>query len=376
MNIRYRIELTEEEREFLRALTAKGCQSARQIKRANILLMCDQGLYTDQAIAKSLSTSESTIYRTRQKFVEYGLDKALQEGQRPGGARLLNAASEATLIALACSEPPEGCARWTLSLLSERLVALTEVESASIETIRRRLKDNALKPWQKKMWCLPTLTAEFIAQMEEVLDLYAEAPDEQRPVVSVDEAMKQLVADTREGTPMKPGQPARQDYEYRRAGVMNLYVFFDRHRSWRHVKPTRHKGSVDFAECMRDLVEIHYPKADKIRVVMDNLSTHKAASLYKAFPAEEARRLLRRLEFHYTPKHASWLNMVEIEIGNMNQQCLDRRIPDEQTLRQELSAWETRRNQKRASIHWMFRVDDARVKLNRGYKELNPSNSL
>lgn len=376
MNIKYRVELTSEEREYLQALTAKGSTGARKIKRANILLMADQQENTEQQIADALSAGTSTVYRTKRKFVEFGLEQALAEGSQPGGSRLLNAANEAKLVALACSKPPEGAARWTLTLLGERLVALSDLESVSIETIRRRLKDKAIKPWQKKMWCLPTLDAEFIAQMEHVLDLYAEPADDRRPVVNFDEAMKQLVADTREPLPMKPGQPARQDYEYCRKGVANLFVFFDRHRGWRKVKPTLQKRSVDFAECMRDLVDIHYPKAEVIRVVLDNLSTHKAASLYKAFPAEEARRILRRLEFHYTPKHASWLNMVEIEIGNMNQQCLDRRIPDWDTLVQELSAWESRRNEDQASINWMFDVDAARGKLGRAYNQLNPSNPL
>jgi len=376
VNIKYRVELTSEEREYLQAMTAKGTTGARKIKRANILLMADQRKHTDQAISEALSAGTATVYRTKRNFVEYGLEQALAEGDQPGGARLLNAVDEAALVALACSKPPKGSARWTLSLLGERLVALTDLESVSIETIRRRLKENALKPWQKKMWCLPRLDAEFIAHMEHILDLYAEPADDNRPLVNFDEAMKQLVADTRKPIPMKPGQPARQDYEYCRKGIANLFVFFDRHRGWRKVKPTQQKRSIDFAECMRDLVDVHYPEADVIRVVMDNLSTHKAASLYKAFPAEEARRILRRLEFHYTPKHASWLNMVEIEIGNMNQQCLDRRIPDWDTLMKELAAWEARRNDAQASINWMFKVEDARSKLGRAYNELNPSNSL
>lgn len=376
MNIKYRVELTSDEREYLLAMTAKGNIGARKLKRANILLMADQQNNTEQDIADALSAGTSTVYRTKRKFVEFGLEQALAEGSQPGGSRLLNAANEAKLVALACSKPPEGAARWTLTLLGERLVALSDLESVSIETIRRRLKDKAIKPWQKKMWCLPALDAEFIAQMEHVLDLYAEPANEKRPVVNFDEAMKQLVADTREPIPMKPGQAARQDYEYCRKGVANLFVFFDRHRGWRKVKPTLQKRSVDFADCMRDLVDIHYPEAEVIRVVLDNLSTHKAASLYKAFPAEEARRILRRLEFHYTPKHASWLNMVEIEIGNMNQQCLDRRIPDWETLERELFAWESRRNEAGASINWMFDVDAARGKLGRAYNQLNPSTPL
>ncbi len=255
-------------------------------------------------------------------------------------------------------------------------MALTEHDSISIETIRRRLKEKELKPWQKKMWCLGQIDADYVAQMEHVLDLYAEPADPMRPVVNFDEALKQLVDDTRQPKPMKPGQPAKEDYEYRRIGTANIFLFFDRHNGWRKAKVTEHKGNIDFAECMRDLVDVHYPQAEKVRVVLDNLGTHRPGALYKAFPPQEALRILRRIEFHYTPKHASWLNMVEIEIGNMNQMCLDRRIPDWDTLKDELSAWETKRNIQKATINWLFNVDKARTKLTRAYQGLNPSNSV
>ena len=169
---------------------------------------------------------------------------------------------------------------------------------------------------------------------------------------------------------MLAGIPAKEDYEYRRVGTANIFLLFDRHRGWRKAKATTHKGNVDFAECMRDLVDIHYPDAEVIRVVLDNLNTHRPGALYKSFAPEEARRILGRIEFHYTPTHASWLNMVEIEIGNMNKQCLDRRIPDWQTLNHELSAWESRRNTEKATIKWLFDVDRARQKLTRAYQGL------
>ena len=376
MNIKYLVELTIEERKQLLDLTTKGCQPARVLKRANILLMADGRQYTDGEISESLSAGTSTVYRIKRDFVEFGLDIALAEDDRPGGARKLDAKEEALLVSIACSKPPEGRSRWTLQLLAGRMVALTDHKHLSVETIRRRLKEKDLKPWQKKMWCIPKLDADFVAQMEHILDLYAEPASTAKPIVNFDEALKQLVADTRKPKPMKPGHTAKQDYEYRRVGTANIFLFFDRHKGWRKAKPTEHKGNVDFAECMRELVDIHYPKAKTIRVVLDNLNTHRSASLYKAFPAEEARRILRRLEFHYTPKHASWLNMVEIEIGNMNQQCLDRRIPDWLTLEKELSAWESSRNSEKATINWMFDVDKARNKLTRAYQGLNQSDSL
>lgn len=376
MNVKYIINLSESEREVLSGLVSKGKASARMLKRANILLMADRTAHQDTDIAEALSAGTSTVFRTRRTFVEDGLQAVLDKDERPGAARLLSGNQEALLVSIACSEPPEGRCRWALQLLADRFVTLTEFDDVSIETIRRRLKEKELKPWQKKMWCIPKFDAEYVAQMEEVLELYAEPEDPFRPVVNFDEAMKQMVADTREPIPAKPGQAAKQDYEYQRIGTANIFLFFDRYRGWRKAKVTERKTAVDFAECMRDLVDIHYPNAQKIRLVLDNLCTHKPASLYKTFPPEEARRILRKIEFHYTPKHASWLNMVEIEIGNMNQQCLDRRISGLDMLKKELSAWEESRNKEKATIRWMFDLSKARTKLTRAYAALNSSYPL
>ena len=178
--------------------------------------------------------------------------------------------------------------------------------------------------------------------MEDVLDLYAEAPDPKRPVVCFDESPIQLIGEVRQPIPAEPGQIERYDCEYRRNGTANLFVFLDVNRPWRKVKVTERRAAQDFAVCMRDLTDVHYPKADRIRVVLDNLSTHSAGALYQTFPADEARRMLRRLEFHYVPKHASWLNMVEIEIGVLASQCLDRRIDSYARLVAETAAWEKR----------------------------------
>ncbi len=374
MNVRYVVDLTEGERGDLEALTRKGRPGARKSKRAQILLMADGRAHTDEEIASALLVGTSTVYRTRKAFVEEGLEEALNEKPRAGGARKLDAKEEATLVAIACSKPPNGRSRWTLALLADELVACTELDDISTETVRRRLAENELKPWQKKMWCIPKFDADFVAHMEDVLELYAEPHDPKRPVVCFDEALKQMVAETRPPFPPRPGKLEIYDYEYRRNGTANIFLFFDRRRGWRHAKATERKGNVDYAHCMRDLVDVHYPDADVIRVVQDNLGTHRPGALYAAFPPEEARRILRKLEFHYTPKHASWLNMVEIEIGVMNRQCLDRRIPDMDTLRPQLEAWESGRNAEGATIDWMFDVDRARKKLARAYP--NPSTSL
>ncbi len=217
------------------------------------------------------------------------------------------------------------------------------------------------------MWCIPRVDAEFVARMEDVLELYAETPDEHHPIVCFDETPRQLIGESRVPVPPKPGQPARFDYEYVRNGTANVFMFVDVHRPWRHAKVTDRRTSRDFAECMRDLVDVHYPRAQRIRVVMDNLSTHKPSALYESFEPAEARRILRRLEIHYTPKHASWLNMVEIEIGVMVSQCLDRRIATKPILVREVKAWAQRRNREKARIRWLFTLDKARKKLGRAY---------
>ena len=201
-----------------------------------------------------------------------------------------------------------------------------EHEHLSRETVRRRLADNDLKPWRKNMWCIPQVDGEYVARMEDVLDLYAEAPDPTRPVVCFDESPTQLIGEVREPIRARSGQIERYDCEYKRNGTANLFIVLDVNRPWRKVKVTDSRTAIDFAICMRELADVDFPAAKRIRVVLDNLSIHSAGALYQAFPACEARRLLRRLEFHYVPKHASWLNMVEIEIGVLRGQCLNRRI--------------------------------------------------
>jgi transposase len=366
MNVRYIVELTHQERQALREMIGGGTKKVRAVVRAQILLASDRGV-SDAELAEVLGCGTATVYRVKKRFVEEGFDAALQERPRPGGSRKLTGREEALLVALTCSTPPRGQARWTLELLAQEFVQLVEHESVSRETVRRRLTEKDLKPWQKKMWCIPAIDAEFVERMEAILDLYAEPADSQRPVVCFDEKPYQLIGETRIPVRAAPGQPLRLDYEYRRNGTANLFVMVDAHQPWRHVKVTEQRTNLDFAECMRDLVDIHYPDAERIRVVLDNLSTHRAKNLYEAFPAQEARRILKRLEFHYTPKHASWLNMAEIEISVLSRQCLDRRIPDIFTLEVQVDAWRETRNRQGHRIEWMFRVDDARRKLGHSY---------
>ena len=203
--------------------------------------------------------------------------------------------------------------------------------------------------------------------MEDVLDLYAEPYDPDRPVVCFDETSTQLLADTRPPIPVQPGQPRRQDYEYRRAGTRNIFLTCEPLAGWRHVAITERRTMEDFAHQMRWLVDEAYPDAPVVRVVLDNLNTHRMASLYETFPAAEAWRIVRRLEFHHTPKHASWLNMAEIEFSVLTRACLQGRNPDETALQRAINAYEVQRNASKATINWRFNTQDARTKLHRLY---------
>ena len=206
--------------------------------------------------------------------------------------------------------------------------------------------------------------------MEDVLEVYHRPHDPERPLVCLDETSKQLIAETRTPIPAKPGQPARFDYEYERNGTANLFMLFAPLEGWRHVEVTDHRAARDYARILKDLADRRFPKAVKIVLVQDNLNTHTAASLYQAFPAAEARRLVERFEWHYTPKHGSWLDMAESELAVLSSQCLDRRIQDKQTLTEEVAAWERDRNKRHAKADWQFTAADTRVKLKRLYPVL------
>ncbi len=366
MGKKYIINLSDEERGELSELTNKGKTGARKLKRAQILLLADEGK-TDREIAENIHVGVSTAERTRRRFVEGGSENALNERRRPGKKPLLNGRQEAILIAEACSDPPEGRSKWTMRLLADRIVELGVVGSISDDTVLRTLKKNDIKPWQKKQWCIPEVGPEYVCRMEDVLDLYEEPYDAAYPCVCFDEKLFQLIGETRVPLPPEVGKPRRYDYEYERNGTANLFIILEPAAGRRRIVVTKRRTKEDFAEIMRHMADDIYPDADKIRIVMDNLNTHNPSSLYEKFRPEEARRILRRLEFHYTPKHASWLNMAEIEISVLSDQCLDRRIGDTETLKKEISAWEKERNEKSAKVIWRFTNTDARVKLKRLY---------
>jgi hypothetical protein len=221
------------------------------------------------------------------------------------------------------------------------------------------------------MWCIPpTANGEFVWRMEAVLELYKLLYDPLHPVVCMDEASKQLVGEVRQPQGMRPGQVLRQDGEYERKGTCNLFMFFEPLRGWRHVWVTDQRRKVEWAYCVKELLDVHYPDATKVRLVCDNLNTHSGGSLYQAFAAREAKRLCDRLEFHPTPKHGSWLNMAETELSALSGQCLDRRMESKEEVVGEVAPWEAHRNRAEAKVRWRFTTEKARIKLEKLYPVL------
>ena len=224
-----------------------------------------------------------------------------------------------------------------------------------------------MKPWQVKSWCVPEVSAEYVFRMEDVLDLYEEAYDEAYPVVCFDEKPIQLIEDVFQPIPPSPGKARKVDYSYKRNGTCNLFVFLQPLAGWRQMTITNRRTREDFALCMKALVDEYFPRATKIRIVMDNLNTHSLSSLYLVYPPEEARRIAKKLEIHYTPKHASWLNMAEIELSVLGQQCLNRRIGTQELLCKETAAFVQARNGRQSKISWGFFTKDARKKMRHVY---------
>jgi hypothetical protein len=233
---------------------------------------------------------------------------------------------------------------------------------------------NELKPWQVKSWCIGKPSAGYVAKMEDVLDVYQRPYDAKRPVVCLDETSKELRDTPRGSLPVQPEQSERQDYEYVRHGVSNLFMAVEPLRGWRKVRVTERRTAQDFAEQLRILVEENYADADKIVLVTDNLNTHTPACRYERFEPAQARRIASKLEWHYTPEHGSWLNIAECELSVLARQCLDRRIPDKAILADETAAWEARRNAARVAVDWHFTTADARIKLKRLYPVLKEQN--
>ncbi|MDG3004273.1 IS630 family transposase [Paludisphaera mucosa] len=375
------VRLTDAQRAQLEKMTAGGRHAAAALVHARILLKADVGPggpgWGDAAIAEAVECSEGTVARVRKRFAEGGFEAAVHR-RKPTGRqyRKLDGAQEARLVALACSAPPDGKARWTLKMLADRLVEVEAVDAVSDETVRRVLKKTRPKPWLKQQWVIPPKAdAEFVRAMEGVLEVYARPHGPRRPVVCVDEGGKRLIGEARPPPPTRPGSTAKEDYEYVRHGMADLFMAFEPLAGRRRVEVTERKTKADFARLLKRVADEWHPEAERVALVMDNLSTHRPAVLYEAFEPAEARRILGRLEFVYTPKHGSWLNVAECELSVLARQRLDRRIPDMGALRREVAAWEADRNAAAVKVDWQFTTADARVKLKRLYPALETVNS-
>ncbi|MBW4575885.1 MAG: IS630 family transposase [Aphanothece sp. CMT-3BRIN-NPC111] len=376
---KYIVNLSETERERLKDISRNGQAPAKKILHARILLLADQthveGGWTDQRISEALGLHPYSIARIRKRFVTQGEAPALNRKVRttPPNPVKVDGEVEAQLVAICCSPAPEGRAGWTLNLLVDALKARSIVTEISRETVRQTPKKNELRPWKKQRYCIPEKdSARFVAQMEVVLDLYTREHPPEEPLICMDEAAIELHKDVYPPQPMQPGCDLKQDYHYDREGVRALFMFFDPIRGWRRVTSREHRTRIDWAEEVKQLLDEDYPHARKVKLLCDNLNTYHIASSSKQYDADEAHRLARRLELFYTPRNGSWLNITEIELSVLRQQCLERRIGTDLTLNQELAAWQHQRNQEQAQVQWRFTTKDARVKLRRLYP--NPAN--
>ena len=371
---KYRIKLTEKQRKELINLTRRGKSSARQLAMARVLLLSDEnrkkGSMTDLQISEIFGVSLSTTHRIRQQFVNEGLTYSLTEKSRSGRPKLFLGSDAAKVTALACSTPPEGYGKWSLRLIADKAVELDIVDAISHQTVFNILKKNELSPHLKKRWCIGKLTTDFLWRMENVLNLYEQDYDPFNPLICFDERPCQLIDDVLQPLPMEEGKPYREDYHYQRNGVCTLFIAFEPKTGTRFVSLREKRTKNDYAQFLLQLAS-YYPSACKIRIIQDNLNTHSPGSFYEAFGAKEAFDLSQRFEMHYTPKSASWLNMVEIELSILSKQCLDRRIGEMETLKREVYAWVSQRNQKHATVSWQFTNEKAREKFSKFYPNLS-----
>jgi transposase len=384
----YTVCLTEAETNLLKALTHKGAgESARTIMHANILLLSDDNLgakkKTNREIAELFDISATTVNEVRRAYAGQGLEAAIKRKTRltPPHISKITGEFEAQVIAAAVAQAPEGRARWTLRLLAEYCMEKKYIVAISHSAIGSMLDTNQVKPHLSRYWCVPKQhDADFVMKMEDVLGIYKREYNPKIPVICMDEKPVQLLGeiyDRIRAKPLradpdtglhKPGDIEKTDYQYERCGTASIFMFTEPLRGWRHVVAleTRKKG--DFASLMRKVSDQYYPGTENAILIADNLNTHTPSSFYEAFPPHVAYGLAQKFEFHYTPKHGSWLNIAECELSALTLQCLgNRRIDSIEWLNREVSAWETDRNTRQKGVNWQFTTDDARLKLKRLY---------
>lgn len=376
MHKKYIVRLTAEEREHLNDVIKKLKGSGQKVRRAQIMLKADVDghNWTDKQISEAFSCRIKTVENIRQRFVEQGFLETLEgkKRQNPPTPKLLNGEQEATIIATRLGPPPPGYASWTLRILARQVVELEIVESISHETIRQTLKKNGITQRKIAYWVIPPNSdAEFAANMEEVLETYSRPYEASNPVICMDEQPVQLIKETRQPIEATNKNPQRVDYEYERTGTASIFMFTEPLAGWREATARPQRTKVDWAFEVADLLEGPYADCEKITLVCDNLNTHTKGAFYQAFKPEHARDLVRRIEFCYTPKHGSWLNIAENELSAMTRQCLfHRRIADIETLQTEIKAWSTDVNDKQRGVDWQMKISDARVKLKSVYPKI------
>ena len=384
----YEVVLSDKEIKMLKAITHKGVgHSARTIMHANILLKTNdsdpQNKMDNRAIAEMFSISPTTVNQIRKTFVTEGIEAALYRKTRIDAPTLskITGDFEAQVVATALSPAPKGKARWTLRLLAEHCVENKYIVTISHEAIRDMLNTNQVKPHLSKYWCIPKANdASFVANMEDVLGIYKRDFNPDIPVVCMDEKPIQLLGEVRDrinakplrkdpdtGLP-KPGETQKIDYEYSRKGIASIFMFTEPLKGWRHVVTLSSRTKGDFAYMVRRVNEKYFPDAQKVIMIADNLNTHNTTSFYEAFPPSIAYHLSQKFEFHYTPKHGSWLNIAEAELSSLAVQCLgNHRFDSIDLLNETISAWETDRNMRQKGVNWRFTAEDARIKLKRLY---------
>ena len=333
--------------------------------RAITLLFRDRG-QTRAEVADALDLTPQTVTNTCQNYNDLGLERALKDDPRPGQPVKFDEKIKAKIVALVCSDPPEGFDRWTLELIRNKSVEGGIVDSISKEKIRIILKENCFKPWRQKMWCVPKLDEKYISRMEAILDLYERGNGEGNPVVCLDEKAVFFRTDSREAFLGRPGSIKKVDYEYKKMGGSNIFFAVEPFGGKYTARVTDRRTKKDFAGFLKYLSE-KYEGAKEISLVMDNLNTHFKSSLEEAYEKEEADRIWNRFKVYYTPAHASWLNMAEIAIGMYSRQCLGKtRMPDVKTLKRKTEHWENYINEKGVTINWSFTKEIAREKMGYG----------
>ena len=355
-------KLSNLDRDKVAQIIKKGGEG-RIISRALVLKMKDKN-YSNIEAAEMAEVTPRTVINICQYYTNSGLDSALNDDPRPGKAPKFDDRVKAKIVALVCSDPPEGFDRWTIELLTEKSIKDGIVDSISKEKVRLILREHDLKPWQYQMWCVPELTDKYIQRMEDILDLYEKDYNGKEPVICLDEKPVALFGDKRSLIPFSQGKGNRVDYEYSRNGSVNVFCAIEplKGRYFNHV--TEKKKKIDFANFLKTIYD-EYKYSTQIHLVMDNYCTHFESSLLETFGEKEGRKIWRKFNIHYTPTHASWLNQAEIAIGMYSRQCLGKtRIDCIDLLKKKTSSWNRIMNEKMTQIKWKFTTSDAKEKFN------------